>query len=181
MKRAVCLTLALLAAGSAFADCPPSPDIAAEEDTLFERAQTAPDARTANEASMGLWALWTRAPDARAEDLLKDGMSARQSSDYARATTALDSLVAYCPDWAEGWNQRAFVRFLTADYPGAIEDLDRALALNPRHIGALTGKGLSLMAQGRRLAAEGVIREAARLNPWIPERRMLPPDEGRDI
>ena len=181
MNRAAFLVVATLAAGMARAECPPSPDIAAEEDALFEKVQAAPDAMTASEISNGLWRLWTRAPDARAEDLLSDGMSARQYADYEGATEALDELVAYCPDWAEGWNQRAFVRFLTADYPGAIDDLDRALDLNPRHVGALTGKGLSLMAQGRRLAAEGVIREAARLNPWISEARLLPPDPGQDI
>ena len=171
----------LIHAAPALADCPPAPDIAADEDRLFDRVQAAPDARTAQEISTGLWELWTTAPDARAQSLLDEGMLARQSYDYDRAAAALDDLVAYCPDYAEGWNQRAFVRFLRSDHGAAIEDLDRALALNPRHVGALSGKGLALMALGRRQAAEGVIREAVRLNPWLPERRMLPEPKGQDI
>ena len=180
MRRALIL-LACLAAAPAVADCPEAPDIAADEDRLFDRVQAAPDAATAQDLTSRLWELWTLAPDARAQALLDEGMERREAYDFDAADAALDELTAYCPDYAEGWNQSAFVAFLRLDYGGAIEDLDRALALNPRHVGALSGKALSLMALGRRQAAEGVLREAVRLHPWLPERRMLPEPPGEDI
>ena len=108
-------------------------------------------------------------------------MGARAGGDFDSARDALDALVVYCPDYAEGWNQRAFVAFLTADYEAALEDLDRALALNPQHVAALSGRALTEMALGRTEAGQTTLREALDLNPWIPERRFLVEAPGQDI
>ncbi|MEL7462256.1 MAG: tetratricopeptide repeat protein, partial [Pseudomonadota bacterium] len=86
---------------------------------------------------------------------------------------ALNRLVDYCPDYAEGYNQRAFAAFLQADYDAALADLDLALDRSPTHLGALSGKALTLMGMGRNDIAQDVLREALALNPWLPERRFL--------
>ena len=54
-----------------------------------------------------------------------------------------------------------------------------ALERSPRHVAAMSGKALSLMGLGRQEEAQEVLREAIRLNPWIPERGLLvtPPDK----
>jgi len=105
--------------------------------------------------------------------MLDWGMARRAIYDFDAAKEAFDALVAYCPDYAEGYNQRAFVAFLRGDYAAALEDLDEALARNPSHIAALSGKALTLMGLGRMAAAQGVLRDALALNPWLPERRYL--------
>ena len=55
----------------------------------------------------------------------------------------------------------------------ALPDLDRALALQPRHIPAMTGKGLTLIQMGRIREGQAVIRRAVALNPWLSERQYL--------
>ena len=40
-----------------------------------------------------------------------------------QATDALDRLVEYCPNYAEGYNQRAFVSFLRQDFEAALVEL----------------------------------------------------------
>jgi len=122
-----------------------------------------------------MWALWTQAPDAPAQALLDRGMRARSSFDFIGALEAFDRLVAYCPDYAEGYNQRAFVHYLTQRFPAALADLDRALARNPRHVGALSGKALTLLALGRIAEARQVLAAALTLNPWLPERGLAAP------
>ncbi|MCG6883079.1 MAG: hypothetical protein LJE62_04910 [Silicimonas sp.] len=169
-----CATLAL-------AECPAPPDIAADEDALFAGLQAAETEQQARARVQGLWELWTTAPDAAAQELLDQGMAARASYDFLRATDKLDRLVAYCPDYAEGYNQRAFVSFLREDFPAALADLDLALERSPRHVGALSGKALSLMGLGRMDEAQAVLRDAVELNPWIPERGLLRPEPGEDI
>ena len=181
--RITCLVLALWPAASPAQEaCPPQPDIAAEMDGLIARARAAPDARAAQSVSDAMWALWSRAPDARAQELLDEGMERRSAFDLAGAVDALDALVAYCPDYAEGYNQRAFANFLRRDYAAALPDLDRAIALRPRHVAALSGRGLTLIALGRVEEGQDAIRAALELNPWLQERAYLPPEApGTDL
>lgn len=170
----VCATLAR-------AECPPPPAIADREDALFAEVQAAKNELQAEKGSRALWALWTEAPDAAAQELLNQGMAARSSYDFLRATEKFDRLVDYCPDYAEGYNQRAFVSFLRQDYEAALVDLDLTLERSPRHVGALSGKALTLMGLGRMDEAQQVLREALALNPWIPERGLLREEPGEDI
>ena len=171
------LRLALAAAvlalpGTALA-CPPAPDHGAALGRLLAEARTAPTETEGRAVSARMWALWTDAPDETAQEMLDRGMARRESYDFAGALEAFDALVAYCPDYAEGYNQRAFVNFLRADYALAVGDLERAIALSPRHVAAISGLGLTLMALGRTEAAQEMLRRAVDLNPWIPERNYL--------
>lgn len=175
------LHLALIVAGPAYGACPAAPDIAADETAIFDQIQSVETEMAARDLSGGLWELWTLAPDSAAQDMLDEGMERRAAYDFLGARAALDRLVAYCPDYAEGWNQRAFVSFLVQDFEPALADLDRALDLNPRHVGALSGKALTLIGMGRDAEAQIVLRAALDLNPWLSERHLLTDPPGEDI
>ncbi len=162
-------------------DCPASGDRTGEVSAIYDRLQSAPDERSAQALAQGLWAIWTDAPDARAQALLDKGMSARSSFNWPAAREALSELVDYCPDYAEGYNQRAFVAFLTGDFEAALVDLENALALDPRHVAAMSGAGLTLMRLGRDAEAQAMLRAALKLNPWLPERRFVTEPPGEDI
>ena len=167
--------LAIMAAGPAFATaCPEPPDHAAALSDLITAAREAPDEMTGRIASNDMWALWADAPDKRSQDLLDEAMSRRESYDYDGAMVAAEALIAYCPDYAEGYNQRAFIHFLRQDFEAALPDLDRTLDLSPRHVAALTGKALTLHALGRDAEAALSLRAALEMNPWLGERHLLP-------
>lgn len=163
----------IFAATLAQAECPAPPDITAAQDALLEQARALENGREAQAISNQLWALWARAPNEPAQALLDRGMAARASFDFVAATDALDKLVAYCPDYAEGYNQRAFVSFLREDYDAALIDLDLALERQPKHVAAMSGKALTLIGMGRDQEAQDILREAVKLNPWIPEAGLL--------
>jgi len=171
----------VLSAGFAMAECPAPPDIAEGEAAFFAELQEAENEMQAQDSTRGLWALWTKAPDDAAQTLLDQGMSARRVFDFLGAIEKFDRLVAYCPDYAEGYNQRAFVNFLREDFASALIDLDLALERSPQHVGALSGKALTLMGLGRADEAQEVLKEALALNPWIPERGLLQQTPGEDI
>lgn len=128
-----------------------------------------------------LWSLWTDAPDELAQAMLDEGMSRRSSYDFLGARNVLTKLVDYCPDYAEGYNQRAFASYLAQDFESALVDLDRALELVPNHIAALSGKGLTLMGLGRNEEAQDALRSAVEMNPWLQERVLLEEPIGQDI
>ncbi|MGC9369219.1 MAG: tetratricopeptide repeat protein [Paracoccaceae bacterium] len=177
----VLLTLALLAGPALASDCPPAPDHGARLAELIAAAQAAATEGEGRQITNAMWQLWTDAPDTYAQELLDEGMDRRAAYDFAGAAKAFDALIAYCPGYAEGYNQRAFVAFLRQDYPAALEDLERTLALSPDHVAALSGKALTLMGLGRMDEGQQVLREALALNPWLPERGLLAEPQGDDI
>ena len=125
-------------------------------------------------------------PDARAQTMLDRGMAMLQGGDLAGAFGVLDTLVEYCPAYAEGYNQRAFASYLMQDYSSALQDLDTAIALSPNHIAALSGRALSLLGLKRLGEARVALKYALQLNPWLSERALLEPGgllepPGRDI
>ncbi|WP_043771920.1 tetratricopeptide repeat protein [Roseivivax isoporae] len=173
MRLVPATLLALVTATALRAECPPPPDHAAALDALFARVQAAETEMAAREIANEMWAYWADAPDETAQDLLDRGMQARRAFDLLGALDAFDRLVSYCPDYAEGYNQRAFVNFLRQDYATALPDLDAALERAPRHVAALSGKALTLFGLGRDAEARIVLRRALALNPWLSERHML--------
>ncbi|MDD9922021.1 MAG: hypothetical protein OXQ92_07045 [Boseongicola sp.] len=179
--RHILLFFSILSAGAANAGCPAPVDIAVAEGRLLKEAQSLPDNSQANRISQELWALWATAPDAKAQEMLDRGMAARATYDFDTAIEAFDALVAYCPDYAEGYNQRAFVNFLRQDYETALTDLEEAIIRSPRHVAAISGKALTLMGLGRQDEAQATLLEALKLNPWIPERNYLVEAPGTDL
>ena len=164
---------ALCLPGVALAACPEPPDHSDRLAQLFNQAQAAPDARSGQLVSNRMWALWAEAPDDHAQQLLNTGMQMRAGFALADAVEVFDELVAYCPDYAEGYNQRAFANFIRGDYAAALADLERTLELSPTHVAAKAGLALTHMGLGDMDRAQRLLREALALNPWLPERRML--------
>jgi tetratricopeptide (TPR) repeat protein len=174
MRRFIAVPLLCLLVPAGALACPAPPDHGAALDALFARVQAAENAREARVAFNEMWALWADAPDAHAQELLDEGMTRRAAHDFDGAVAAFDALTAYCPDYAEGYNQRAFVNFIRQDYTAALPDLERALALSPRHLGALTGQAMTFIALERPGEAALALRRALDLNPWLSERSLLP-------
>jgi len=148
-------------------------------DALFADIQAAPSQSRGLELGRELWQYWLDAPNEVAQKILDRGMTRRSGFDLIGAKADFEALIQYCPEYAEGYNQRAFVNFLSENYAAALPDLDRALELSPRHVGALSGRMATLMALGRTEEAQADLKRALALNPWLPERSLLanPPQE----
>lgn len=174
MKRIFALLfLATLSAPALAETCPEPPAIAAKEDAIFAQIAKAATQMQAQTLNAGLWDLWLEAPDFYSQGLLDSAMARMRIADFERAEAELTQLTQYCPWYAEGWNQRAFTYYLTDRFDLALADLDLAIAANPRHLGALTGKALTLIALERSPDAQAPLRAALALNPWLGERALL--------
>ena len=158
---------------------------AAEREALFRTLREAKTEREGRMAEDAVWRMWmAEAPTATVKEAVAEAMRRREVYDFSGALAILDRVVAEAPFYAEGWNQRAFIRFLRDDFDGSLEDIERALALEPRHFAALAGKALVLMRQGRIEPGQAALRRAVEIHPWLKERSMLIPpasDGGRDI
>jgi tetratricopeptide (TPR) repeat protein len=171
MRFAFVLTLI---AGPALAEtCPAVGDYSSELAELVTAANAAPDERAGRAVSDKMWQVWLRAPDAAAQAVLDEGMRQRGNYDFAGAYASFARLVDYCPAYAEGYNQRAYISFLREDYVAALVDLDKALSLSPNHVAAQSGRALTLMQLGQIDAARVQLQAALANNPWLSERGLL--------
>lgn len=152
-------------------------DKAAEREELFRRLAAATSEREGRAAEDEIWRFWLGlAPDMASRLLVEKAMARREEHDLAGAEKLMDRAVKRAPNYAEAWNQRAFVRFLRGNDEGALEDVHRTLELEPKHFGALSGLYHVLIRQGRTRAANAALVKAVEIHPWLKERVLLPPD-----
>ncbi|MBC7281788.1 tetratricopeptide repeat protein [Hoeflea sp.] len=152
---------------------------ATPREKLFTALKNAKTEREGRIAENAIWDWWvSQAPTPEVRGAIDRGMERRGSHDFEAAEAALDIVVREAPSYAEGWNQRAFVRFLRDDVDGALSDLEKAVELEPDHFGAWSGMYHLLKRIGRPEAAIAALSRAVAIHPWLKERGMLPPDPG---
>lgn len=135
-------------------------------------ADTELEGHTAEEAVWNFW--FDQSPSADVRAALDAGMKRREAYDFEAAENHLSQVVELAPNYAEGYNQRAFVRFLREKYNDSLLDLEKALELEPNHFGALSGLFQILRRQDRHDAAYSALKQAVTLHPWLRERSSLP-------
>ena len=97
--------------------------------------------------------------------LLQRGREAMEAEDFEAAIEHLTALTDHAPDFAEGFNARATAYFHAEMYGPSLADIERTLALNPRHYGAMAGLGTIMMELGQEAKALEAFRKANALNP----------------
>jgi tetratricopeptide (TPR) repeat protein len=111
-------------------------------DDLFERLKAASNYGVAQPIEAAIWGIWGETDDTAVRILMDDGVAAMARRDYRAALEKFDQVVTIAPGFAEGWNKRATVDYLIGLYPASLGDIAKTLALEPRHFGALSGRGL---------------------------------------
>ncbi|MEM7269971.1 MAG: hypothetical protein AAF401_12050 [Pseudomonadota bacterium] len=99
--------------------------------------------------------------------LLNRARKAMDAEDYEKARAHAAALTRLAPDFAEGWNASATLYFLQEDYGKSVAHIERTLALEPRHFGALSGLALILERVDRKEAALDTWREVAAIFPGM--------------
>ena len=155
-------------------------DVSGEKDAMLERLSAATDYSASRRAADAIWTYWQTAPDAQAQEWLDEGLSRIRQADYDKAKSILGSLVEYCPDYAEGYNQLAFAQYLAREYGASAKSLKKAMALEPQHFGAIAGMGLIAHQRGNLGAAKIWIKRALKVHPFLNERVILDIPEDLD-
>ncbi|MBH0239415.1 tetratricopeptide repeat protein [Methylobrevis albus] len=83
----------------------------------------------------------------------------------------LDQVLLQKPDYAEGYNRRATIYYMQDEYTRAIADIDRALAIEPRHFGALSGLAMIMREIDQEARALEIYRRLEALHPNLPDVR----------
>jgi tetratricopeptide (TPR) repeat protein len=201
IRLALALALALAAGASvtplraepgSWADAPeklprlPRGDRIKNLEFLFEALKAAPDADSAKLVEGRIWALWFASGSDTTDLLMSRVKTAMDNKDNALAIKLLDAVTRLKPDYVEGWNRRATLRFAEKDYGGALADIQQVLGREPRHFGALSGLGVIMQELGEDKLALEAFRRALAVNPnlqKIPDfvKTLTEKVEGRDI
>lgn len=133
-----------------------------------------------------IWRVWSRSGSASMDLLLERANDAMKEGDPELALRFLNDLVRLDPDFAEGWNQRATVYFRLGEYGRSVADIERVLALEPRHFGALSGLAMILERLGDEEGAYKAYKQALAVHPNLPGaekavERLAPEVEGREL
>ena len=62
----------------------------------------------------------------------------------AEAELAFSEILEIDSTFVEGWNKRATIRFMLGNTEGSLSDISEVLQRQPRHFGAISGKGMIL-------------------------------------
>jgi tetratricopeptide (TPR) repeat protein len=134
-------------------------------DRLFASLHKASDEQAAKAVEEKIWELWSRYDSPTAEVLLGQAVVAMGAAENAASLEILDRIVAAFPAYAEAWNKRATLHFALGNYDASLKDIDKVLDLEPRHFGALAGRGMIYQRQENWTAALNAYREALSMNP----------------
>lgn len=133
-------------------------------DELFSKLKVAEGAEVA-QIEKEIRAEWSRSGSPAMDLLLERGRSAMAAGDTDGAIEHLTALIDHAPDFAEGWNARATAYFQAQLFGPSLVDIQRTLALNPRHFGAISGLAMILEQLGYPEDALEAYREVRALNP----------------
>ncbi|MDQ3260600.1 MAG: HEAT repeat domain-containing protein [Pseudomonadota bacterium] len=117
-------------------------DVGAMEDVVALLNSLRDDNETVrNTAEQAIWRIWARSGDPSVDRLYARGIREMNEGSLVRAISTFTEIIKLKPDFAEGWNKRATLYFMTEQYDKSLEDCDEVMKRNPYHFGALSGYG----------------------------------------
>jgi tetratricopeptide (TPR) repeat protein len=132
---------------------------------LLDRLRTTADPLEAQIIEVQIWRIWTDSGRDDINTLVEEGSRFMAQGLLKEAIAIFDRVVTNLPEFAEGWNKRATAHYLNGDYTASMIDIERTLALEPRHFGAISGMGLIFMVRGDEANALRAFEEVLKVHP----------------
>jgi tetratricopeptide (TPR) repeat protein len=136
-----------------------------QSNTVLGKALRDDDLAVRSMAEDALWAVWFRADTPQHNQMLEQVRLSIKREQLEQAETLLTRLIADAPNFAEAYNQRAFVYFLQGRFAESADECQRVLTRNPYHIGAIEGLAKCQLGLNRPRDALKSLRRALKLRP----------------
>jgi len=148
---------------------------------LYAQLATALDNEAASKTAQAIERIWLTPGSDTVSVLMERAVNAANEKRLDLARKLLDTVVELAPDYAEGWNRRAYVHYLRNDVGLAMGDLRRVLALDPSHFKALDGLAQILKEMGDKKSAYAVYKKLIEVHPfWQPAEQAIQ-ELGREV
>ena len=113
-------------------------------DELFVVLQNSQDQSKLVEVEAEIWEIWYQSGHEEIDTLMAVAATTARSGNLKKAETLYSQVIEKLPEFSEGWNRRATIRYYRNDYEGSLADIQQTLKLEPRHFGAVWGLGMIL-------------------------------------
>ena len=106
---------------------------------LFQQLRTTESQAEIELLQADIWQVWLDTGEPESNQWMAQGLTAMSDQEYDEAIDLFTQIIEAHPQYAEGWNKRATAYYLRGNYKASIDDIERTLALEKRHFGALSG------------------------------------------
>jgi tetratricopeptide (TPR) repeat protein len=173
MIKTVAVVFSIVFSGAAFAgeDTVPSSRLSPSQmrndelDRLFGSLQANTGLRDPAKTEAAIWRLWSQSDSKTYDVILGQGVRAMDSLEFNIAEAFFSEVIAAKPDYAEAFNKRATLFYIMRRFDESLADIEKVLDLEPRHFGALAGRGMIYQQQNKIQLAIGAYRDALQINP----------------
>jgi tetratricopeptide (TPR) repeat protein len=169
LAAVVALVLGLMVAPAASAQTLDGPAKTQRLDELFAQLKAAKSEAEGLALEEQIVAIWLQSGDPMIDEKMEWGVLAMNTGSFDLALGYFDSIVLNKPDFAEGWNKRATLYYLMGKNQESLDDIAKTLALEPRHFGALAGKGLVMLELGQDEQALAAFKQALVVDPQLTQ------------
>lgn len=132
---------------------------------LFGELKREPNVGKAKRLASRIAINWSSSGSSTANALMVWSQQAMRDNRHKDALELVNQVIVLLPDYAEGWNRRATLHYVMRNYVKSMADIERTLALEPRHFGALVGMASILTALGEEDKALEVYERVLSLYP----------------
>jgi Flp pilus assembly protein TadD len=136
-------------------------------DTLFAKLRDPAVGSEALRIEPQIWAEWMAGGTIDQNEALAKATASMNVADFANAEKQLNALLAKTQTFPEVWNKRATLYFLMGRFDESLADIVTTLDLEPRHFGALSGRGMIYQRLGRDAEALTAFKDALAVNPTM--------------
>lgn len=140
-------------------------------DDLFAALQSTEDQAELQTIESSIWEIWFDSGLPEIDVLMEEAGTAVQTGKLDYAEELYSKVIKKLPEFSEGWNRRATVRFYRNDYTGSLEDIQRTLILEPRHFGATWGLGMILGSRRDLIGAIAAFERLLEIKPNASDAR----------
>ncbi|WP_209603338.1 tetratricopeptide repeat protein [Sinorhizobium kostiense] len=116
---------------------------------LFTDLKRERDEEKARELANRIRLEWQDSGSATVNLLMQWAEKAIAGEKKTMALDMLDQVIVLAPNYVEGWNRRATLHYQMGNFRKSMSDINRVLALEPRHFGAIAGMATMLEAAGK--------------------------------
>jgi len=108
---------------------------------------------------------WSKSGSPAMDLLLRRGQDAIEAGENTAAIEHLSALTDHAPGFVEAWHLRSVAFFRQDRYGLALADIQRALALEPRHFNVIYGLGVLLEEMGQYALAHDAFSRVLAIHP----------------
>jgi tetratricopeptide (TPR) repeat protein len=113
-----------------------------------------------------IWSIWSLSGDKKIQKKFNLGNQFMEQRKFSESINIFSDIINSQPNFAEVWNKRATVYYITGNYEKSINDIFTTLELEPRHFGALDGLAQIYFTQDKFYEAAQTYRKILEILPF---------------